>query len=141
MAGCGSSGGNTAQGAPSTVNQGGYAIQWSAQDLAKLFPDPLALPTLKIDPEIKKFTLFVYNADGVLVTQVSSLYGTGSPYSESVNGLPVAPYDVIIAARADNGDLLGAVKARAVFPLVDGLQTLLPGLFSELQGFILPDGV
>lgn len=96
---------------------------------------------MKIDPEIKKITLFVYNADGVLVAHASSSYTTGASYSETVSGLPVAPYDVIIAARDNNGNLLAAVKARAVFPLVGGLQTLLPGLFSELQGFILPDGV
>ncbi len=139
VAGCGSSRGDTAQGNLSPSGQGGYAVQFRAQDLAELFPDPLALPALKIDPELKRFTLFVYNADGVLVTHASSAYTTGSSYSETVNGIPVAPYDVIVAARDNNGNLLAALKARAVFPLVGGFQTLLPGLFSELQGFILPD--
>lgn len=139
--GCGSSTDDGGPAGAGGTSLGGYQVEFSAEDLGELFPDPLALPDHAVDPEIKKITLLVYDVDRVLVAHVSSSYTTGAPYAQTIQGLPVAPYDVIIAARDGSDILLGAIKARSVFPLIDGRQILRPGLFDELQGFVLPDGV
>ncbi len=114
---------------------------FTAEELAGLFPDPLALPTKLVDPEIASFTLLVYASAGTMVTHASAPYTKGNGYSQSVNGFAVTQYDVILAGRDMNGDLVSAIKAPMVFPLVNGSQLLPPGLFSELQGLILPSGV
>lgn len=123
------------------MNTGGYSVDFTAEQLANLFPDPLALPTKLVDSEITSFTLLIYTPAGALVTHASAPYTKGDGYAQAVSGLAVTQYDVVLAGRDINGDLVSATKASMVFPLVNGFQTLPPGLFNELQGLILPNGV
>ena len=124
----------------SGLASGGYRVAFTPDQLAGLFPDPLALPVKQVDPEVAKLTLMVY-AKGTLVAHRTAVYSFGDDYTESVDSIPIAPHDVILAARDLHGDLVGSVKAPAVFPLGSSYQLLPPGLFSELQGLVLPDGV
>ncbi len=135
---------------PNGNNQGGGAptgdirVLVSAEELAGLFPAPVDTEetlgqTLDIeDPRIATYMVFVYDAEGKLVTSVNAPRTNEGGLNVLFQGLQVTNFRVVIAGLDVDGELVGAAQASDITPVPNSVLQITGEVFAPLDGFVLP---
>lgn len=119
----------------------GFRVFLTNANLAALFP-AVAAPQANdlVNPAITSYTVFVYDANGNLITQASAPRTPGGNLDLLLTGLQLGGFDVVVAGLDANGGLVGAARAQNVVTVPNQLVQIAAEVFAPFQGFVLPGG-
>lgn len=126
-------------GGPYPVDNGGFLIQLSAEDLIVAFPDSAVSQNPVFNPAITQFVIYAFNSSNQVVASKIVSHVAGTAFNNTIEDLsPVEGYNIVLAGLDAQDNLVSAIEAPSVFPLAGGLQLLNRNNFRTFPGFVLP---